>query len=145
MGRGRRGERGQSLVETALVFPVLVVMLVGSAEMARVVGASIAVANAAKAGAQYATENGFTAQDSTGIATAASNEASNLTVTTTSSWACVCSDGSSSTCKNTDCSTSHIEETVTVNTQATVTPTIQLPGLPKSFTVKGLAIQRVVQ
>jgi Flp pilus assembly protein TadG len=140
-----RGERGQSLVETALVFPVMLTMLLGAAEMARVVRASIAVSNAAKAGAQYATQTGYTAQDTTGIATAASNEASNLTVTTSSSLACGCSDGTASTCQNTDCPNSHLEETVTVGTQAVVSPTIQLPGLPKTFTVKGLAIQRVAQ
>ena len=139
------GEHGQSIVETALVFPVLIAMLVGSVEMSRVVRGSIAIANAAKAGAQYATQSGYTAQDSAGIATAASNEASNLTVTTTSSIACQCSDGSASTCQNTDCSTSHLEETVTVNTQATMTQVIQLPGLPTSFTVKGIAVQRVMQ
>ena len=144
-GMGRWGERGQSLVETAMVFPVLIAMAVGSVEMSRVVRGSIAIANAAKAGAQYATQSGYTAQDTTGIATAASNEASNLTITTTSSIACVCSDGSASTCQNTDCSTSHLEETVTVNTQATMTQVIQLPGLPRSYTVKGIAIQRVMQ
>jgi len=141
----RHGEHGQSIVETALVFPVLIVMLVGSVEMSRVVRGSIAIANAAKAGAQYATQSGYTAQDSAGIATAASSEASNLTVTTTSAIACQCSNGSGSTCQNTDCSTSHLEETVTVNTQATITPVIQLPGLPTSFTVKGIAVQRVMQ
>lgn len=139
------GEGGQSLVETALVFPVLITVLVGAVEMARVVRASIAVANAAKAGAQYAGESGFTAQDSTGIATAASNEASPLTVTTSSSSSCACSDGSASTCLNTDCANSHIEQTVTVNTEATVNAPIRLPGLPTSFTVKGQSIQRVVQ
>jgi Flp pilus assembly protein TadG len=139
------GERGQSLVETALVFPVLITMLVGAVEMARVARASIAVANAAKAGAQYGGESGFTAQDSTGIATAASNEASTLSVTTSSSVACSCSDGSASTCLNSDCSNSHIEETLTVNTQSTVNASIRLPGLPTSFTVKGQSIQRVVQ
>jgi Flp pilus assembly protein TadG len=144
-GRKRAGERGQSLVETALVVPVLVTLLVGAVEMGRVVYASIAVANAAKAGAQYGCENGYAAQDSTGIATAASSEAPTLTVSTTSSSACSCSDGTASTCQNTDCPNSHIEETVTVNTSATVSASIQLPGLPKTFSVKGQSIQRVVQ
>ena len=141
----RTGECGQSLVETALVFPLLITMIVGTVEMARVVNASIGVANAAKAGAQYACKNGFTAQDSTGIATAASNEAPNLTINTISSYSCVCSDGSASTCLNSDCPNSHIEQTVTVNTSATLSATIQLPGLPKTFTVKGESIQRVEQ
>ena len=145
IGKWRSGERGQSLVETALVVPVLVILLVGAVEMGRVVYASIAVANAAKAGGQYATRNGFTAQDSTGIATAASAEAPTLTITTTSSSACVCSDGSTSTCLNTDCPNSHIEETMTVNTSATISAKIRLPGLPTTYTVKGQSIQRVVQ
>jgi Flp pilus assembly protein TadG len=139
------GEHGQSLVETALVFPVLVIMLVGVVEMARVVCASIAVVNAAKAGAQYGSETGFTAADATGIATAASAEAPMLTVSTSTSTACACSDGTASTCQNTDCANSHIEQTVTVNTQATLQATIHLPGLPKTFTVKGQSIQRVAQ
>lgn len=143
---GRLAEvRGQALVETALVFPILVTLLVGAADLARVAHASIAVTNAARAGAQYGAQDGFTAQDATGIATAASNEASNLTITTTSSYACVCSDGSASTCLNTDCATSHMEETVTVNTQATVTPAVHLPILPSTWTVKGQAIQRCLK
>lgn len=140
-----REVRGQALVETALVFPILVTLLLGAADLARVAHASIAVTNAARAGAQYGAQDGFTAQDSTGIATAASNEASNLTITTTSSYACVCSDGSASTCLNTDCATSHMEETVTVNTQATVSPAIHLPILPATWTVKGQAVQRCLK
>jgi Flp pilus assembly protein TadG len=141
----RDGEGGQSLVETALVVPVLVTLLVGAVEMGRVAYASIAVANAAKAGAQYGCENGYTAQDTSGIALAASDEAPTLTVSTTSSSACACSDGSASTCLNTDCANSHIEQTLTVNTSATVSANIRLPGLPNSYTVKGQSIQRVVQ
>ena len=145
LGRARRFDSGQSLVETALVFPILVTFLVGTADLARVARASIAVSNAAKAGAQYAVQNGFTAQDSTGISNAAAAEAVNLSLTTTSSYSCVCSDGTASTCGNNDCSNSHIEETVTVSTQASVTPLIHLPGLPATFTVKGKAIQRCLQ
>lgn len=136
---------GQALIETALVLPILVTLLIGAADLARVAHASIAVSNAAKAGAQYGAQDGFTAQDATGIATAASNEASNLTITTTSSYACVCSDGSASTCLNTDCPTSHMEETVTVTTQATVTPAVHLPILPTSWKVQGQAIQRCLK
>ncbi len=141
----RRGERGQALIETAIVAPVLVTLLIGAADLARVARSSIAVANAAKAGAQYGAQNGFTAQDATGIATAASNEASNLTVTTTSSYSCVCSDGTASTCLNTDCTTSHMEETLTVKTQASVTPLIHLPLLPSTWNVQGQAVQRCLQ
>lgn len=142
----RGGEAGNALVETALVFPLLITILVGAAELARVAYAAIEVANAARAGVQYGSQNGGAASDTTGIATAAASDAANLnTLTTTSSFTCVCSDGSASTCTNTDCSTSHIEQILTVNTQATVNPVFHLPGLPTTYTVKGQAIQKCVQ
>ncbi len=141
-----RGEAGASLVETALVMPLLITILVGAAEMARVAYAAVEVANAARAGAQYGTQGGFAASDTTGIATAASSDAGNLTtLTTTSSFTCVCSDGSASTCANTDCANSHIEQTLTVNTQATINPVFHIPGLPTTYTLKGKAVQKCLQ
>ena len=139
-------EAGQALVETALVFPLLITILIGSAEMARVAYAAIEVSNAARAGAQYGAQNGYTANDTTGISTAASNDASNLTgMTTTSSYTCVCSDGTASTCQATDCTNTQIEQTLTVNTSVTYDPLIHLPGLPKTYTLKGQAIQKCAQ
>jgi Flp pilus assembly protein TadG len=142
----RHGEAGQALVETALVFPLLITILVGAAELARVAYGAIEVANAARAGAQYGTQSGYTASDTTGIATAASSDAANLTaLTATSSYSCICSDGTASTCLNTDCATSHIVQTLTVNTQATIDPLFHIPGLPRTYTLKGKAVQRCVQ
>ena len=139
-------EAGQALVETALIFPVLIALLIGAAELARVAYAAIEVSNAARAGVQYGAQSGATASDSTGIATAAANDAANLTgLATTSSYSCVCSDGTASTCANTDCANSHIEETLTVNTVATINPLIHLHGLPRTYTLKGKAIQKCVQ
>ena len=143
---GANHREGQALVETALVLPILVTILIGAAEMARVAYAAIEVANAAHAGAQYGAQNGYTASETTGIATAASNDAANLTgMTTTSSYSCVCSDGTASTCQTSDCSSSHIEETLTVNTSVTYDPVIHLPGIPKTYTLKGQAIQKCAQ
>src|SRR3954463_2808087 len=140
------GESGQSLVEAALTISLLIAVLVGAAEMGRVGYAAIEVGNAARAGAQYGTQSGYTASDTTGIATAASSDAANLTaLTTTSSYSCVCSNGTASTCLNTDCATSHIVQTLTVNTQATIDPLFHIPGLPRTYTLKGKAVQRCVQ
>jgi Flp pilus assembly protein TadG len=139
-------QAGQSLVETALLVPVLATILLGATELARVAYAAIEVSNAAKAGVQYGGQNGSTASDATGISNAAASDAGNLTgLTTTSSYSCACSDGSASTCLPTDCANSHIEETLTVNTQATIDPLIYLKGLPKTYTLKGKAIQKCVQ
>ena len=133
-------------VEAALVTPLLITILVGGAELGRVAYAAIEVANAARAGAQYAAQSGYSASDTTGISNAAANDAGNLTsLTTSSSYTCVCSDGSTSTCANTDCANSHIEQTVTVNTQATINPMFHIPGLPTTYTVKGKAVQKCVQ
>jgi Flp pilus assembly protein TadG len=124
---------------------MLVTILVGGAELAFVMHAAITVSNAAKAGAQYGAQSGFTAQDQTGIINAANAEAGNLTVVTTSSPSCVCSDGSASTCLGTDCSNSHIEETITVNSSTTITPIVHLPFLQKQWTIKHTAIQRCLK
>ena len=146
LSRVRQDRSGQALAETALVIGfILLPLLIGTADLVRVFRASIAVSNAAKAGAQYAVQTGFTAQDATGIQNAASAEAPNLTVTATASYSCVCSNGNSSTCLNSDCSTSHLEQTVTVTTTASVTPLIHLPALPTTYNLSGRAIQRCLQ
>lgn len=140
------GEAGQALVETALTVSLFLVLLIGAAEFARLAFAAIEVANAAEAGAAYGAQNGSTANDTTGIQTAAKNDASNLTsMTATASTSFICSDGMASTGLNTDCPNSHIEEIITVNTQATVNPLLYVPGLPKTYRVRGKAIQKCGQ
>lgn len=54
MRRSLDGERGQSLVEIALLLPILVFGLVGAADMARAFSAQLATQNAARAGAEAA-------------------------------------------------------------------------------------------
>jgi Flp pilus assembly protein TadG len=144
--RDRVEESGQALVELALTVPLLLLLLLGAAELAGVAYAAIEVSNAASAGVQYGAQNTITASDTTGIARAASNDAANLTtLTTNSSFSCICSNGSGSTCLTTDCSTSNIEEILTVNTQSAFNPLINIPGLPTQFTLRGHAVQKVLQ
>jgi hypothetical protein len=98
------------------------------------------------AGVQYGGQDAATAADITGIQTAASNDAPNITLGTTAvSHSCICSDGSASTCLATDCSGSNIETILTVQTQATFDPLIHLPGLPTTYTLQGQAIQKVLE
>jgi Flp pilus assembly protein TadG len=72
---GLRAEGGQSLLELALVLPMLLLLLVGTIEIGRLAYYSIVVANAARAGAQYGAQNLITAADTPGITTAAGNDA----------------------------------------------------------------------
>lgn len=140
-------DSGQSLLETALVAPLLITILLRVAEFGRLAFAAIEVSNAANAGARYGAQNGATASDTTGISNAAANDAANLTgLSTTSSISCICSDGTTASCSdNSACSTSNVEESVTVNTQVSFDPLIHLPGFPKTFTLKGQAIQKCLQ
>ena len=139
-------EEGNSLVEFAVTMPVLILLVLGAAELGSITYASVEVANAARAGVSYGCQTSTTAADTTGIQNTAAADAPDVTLgTTTVTTSCICSDGSASTCKTTDCSTSNIETILTVQTQASVTPLIHIPAVPTSFTVHGQAVQKVLQ
>jgi len=141
----RQSESGQSLVEFAVLGSLFVVILLGAVEFGLIAYDSIEVSNAALAGAQYGELNSVNASDTTGIANAAIAAAPDVSsLHVTSSRSCICSDGTASTCSVGDCSTSHIEAQVTVNTSATITPSMYLPGFT-SFTLTGQAIQKCLQ
>lgn len=143
----RAGQAGGALIETALTVPLLIILILGAVELAQVAYASIEVANAARAAVAYGAQNGGTAGDTTGITYAATHDAANvpsLTVATpTISY--ICSDGTAATGLPTDCANSHIEETLTVNTQATISSIVHLPGLPTSYTLHGQATEKCLQ
>jgi Flp pilus assembly protein TadG len=143
----RAGEAGGALIETAVTVPLLFILILGAVETAQVAYASIEVANAAKAAVAYGAQTGGTAGDTAGITYAATHDAANipsLTVTSTS-ISYICSDGSASTGLSTDCANSHIEEILTVTTQATLSSVIHLPGLPTSYTLHGQASEKCLQ
>jgi Flp pilus assembly protein TadG len=162
MRRRLRGESGQALVETAIAAPVLFLLLMGAAELARVAYMAIEVANAARAGAEYASQNAETMSDtehnqtntssSNGTARAATADAYNVslltTVTTTTTTGYVCSDGSTAsvstttdpTCPNGDTGATAIPY-VTVTSKATFNPLIHIPGLPTAFALSSSATE----
>ncbi|HEX6509261.1 MAG TPA: hypothetical protein VF221_16665, partial [Chloroflexota bacterium] len=95
---------------------------------------------------EYGSESHATAWDNANMQIAASSSAPDVSnLTTTASHFCKCADGTSSTCLTTDCSGSRIIEYVQVNTSASVNPLIYVPGLPKSYSISGKAVMRVVQ
>jgi hypothetical protein len=141
-----REDSGQALVEAALGLTVCVTILIGASEFGRMAYASIEVANAAHAGVAYGSLSHTDATDNAGMQLAATQEAPDVSgVSATASHFCKCSDGTASTCAVADCSTTRIIEYVQVRTTATFDPKIYLPGLPKSYTLNGNAIMRVVQ
>jgi Flp pilus assembly protein TadG len=148
-------ESGQTLVEFALVLPLLVLFAIGAVEMGRLVYMSIGVSNAAHAGAQYGCQNGAHAGDVAGMQTAAAADAPDLVgatngnLTTTPTSYCQCSDGSSanSSCTTNPpaCTGTHLVQFVSVSTTATYTPWFPYPGIPSSVALHGSAVMQVGQ
>jgi Flp pilus assembly protein TadG len=156
IGRGRRRASGQALIEVAIVAPVFFLLLMGSAELARIAYMAIEVANAARAAAQYASQNAGTMSDnqnnnatSNGTAAAASNDAYNMTsLATTATIGYTCSDGTSAATSSTalpSCASGAVAlPYVTVTTSAVFNPLIHIPGLPSSFTLSSSATETCV-
>lgn len=119
-------QSGQGLVELALTVPMMVLLLLGAAEFAMVSYVAIEVANAAKAAAQYGAQNTTTAADTTGMQTAAINDAGNLGLT------------------NSDVTVTVANSVITVAVAYSFSPLVHLPGLPTSFTLHGNAVQEVM-
>ena len=141
----RLGESGQALVEAAIAAPIFFLLLMGSAELARVAYSSIEIQNAAEAGALYAIETQGSMKDTTGITAAAKADAANLsgvTVSTTKSY--YCSDGSTpdSSISPPTCDTGVTETSIHVTTSVSFDPLVHIPGLASKFTLNGFAAAR---
>ena len=146
----RRGECGGALVEVALTAPMLCVLLVGASEFATLEYDKIEVTNAARAGIAYGSQSSATAADIAGMKSAATNDGSNvagLHATATEFWSCSSAPStqySSAAAAATACSSEdHVLNYVQVNTTATMTPSVAVPGLPTSYTLNGVAVMRV--
>ena len=150
---GAREEEGSALVELALSLPVLLIMLLGAGEFARLAYASIEVVNAAHTAAVYASSSHAALGDSPGITNAAGTDSGNLTGSnavqvTSVSTACSCSDSSVSpkSCSdNSTCFDAHAAmiTAVTVQTKSTFSPLIRIPGSAVSFNLYGNSTQVV--
>ena len=66
----RRRFSGQGLVETAVMTPIMILMLMGTVDFARVFTANIQVTNAAREGAYYGSRSTENATDSDAVADA---------------------------------------------------------------------------
>lgn len=154
-----RPQSGQSLVEVALLTPLLLAILVGGIELGRYAYIAILVGNAARAGAGYGAQSLVQSVDTTSIQTAADNDfqsngqnVSNLTVT--SSTSCGCDNGGTTTsaaCTSSSnssagtCTSGHWVVMVSVTASGTFNSLFSYPGIPKSISVSKTATLRVVQ
>lgn len=146
-------DRGTSVLEMALLTPLLLLLLLGIIEIGRYAELSILVQNAARAGAQYAAENVVNAANgnSANVTLAAENDAqgiqSSMTVTSQSLCGCAGTVPTAGQClMPPDCSSSgHLLVYVQVQTSGTFHSLFNYPGIPSPITVNGMAQMRVAQ
>jgi Flp pilus assembly protein TadG len=154
-----RSQSGQSLVEMALLTPILLALLIGGIELGRYAYLSILVGNAARAGAAYGAQSLPQSVDTTDIQTAADNDFQNngqninkLTVTSTTS--CGCDNGgtvTSASCSVTGnpsagtCAAGHWVVMVQVTASGTFNSIFSYPGIPSSISVSRTSTMRVAQ
>jgi Flp pilus assembly protein TadG len=138
-------DRGSALIELAVTLPLLVLLLVGAADFARVFYVSMALTNAARAGAQYGSQNNRYA-DTTNMKTTAESASGTVPMTATPppSYFCQCATDTggytaiscSATCAG------HLAIYVTVNTTSTFNTITQFPGIPHTLTMNRSATLR---
>ena len=140
----RVGQSGSSLIELALLSCLLVLLLAGSVDLGQACYAAIEVSAAANAGAEYGTRN---PTNTAGMQKAAVLNAANLNgLSSSASWGCECSDGSSASasCATTPSCSATVVRYVAVTTAMTYKPALGFPGIPSSFALKGSARLRAV-
>jgi Flp pilus assembly protein TadG len=157
---GVRGERGDALIELAVMFSLVgVPLLLGTVQMGFLVYDSVEISNAANAGALYGMQNSGYASSSSGITSAAQAEAADfgtkLTVTPTTYYACTNAVGgtqyptssySQSQAQAKCTGTGNVAlEFIQVIASAAVTPAMHCPGLPTSYTLTDTSVMEVEQ
>ena len=136
------GTQGSSLVETAVLMPVMLLMLVGGVDFGRACYLGLEVSAAAEAGASYGAAN---ATDTAGMIAAAKLEVPDSSgLTPVATYGCECSDGSSpvSNCGTAPTCAYNVLNYVQVSTTLTYTPLLPYPGIPSSIKLTSLARMR---
>ena len=143
-----RSEAGSSIIEGAILAPVLLFIMIGAADFGHGYYLAEEIASAAHSGAEYAIQNpGNLSSHSTGIETAARDDAPNVPSLSVAApaWGCECSDGSSYSahCATvpSGCTTNWVYK-VTVTASANYTPLFPWPGIPSSIPLSSSATMR---
>jgi hypothetical protein len=140
-----KGFDGSSLIETALVMPVLLLMLLGSVDFGRAYYVAIEVNSAANAAALYGSQN---PTDLSGMVDAANLDATDVpSLTTIPSYGCECYDGTRPpppcpAVTANPCGTGNLLYYVQIKTTATYTPLLSYGSFPGPISLSGQATMR---
>jgi len=134
-----QSQRGDSLLETAIAAPVLLLLTLGIVEFGRAWYLQNELAGAAQAGAIYGSQN---PTDTEGMETVAKDNAPDVSSATdvsgfsaTASWGCECSTTgvASASCASAPTCSYNVVDYVLVTVSATYKPFVEWPGLPESI------------
>jgi Flp pilus assembly protein TadG len=122
-----RSDSGQSIVEVALFMPSLLLVLMATIDLGRFSQFDARLTSSARAGAQYGAQNLVTADDVTGMQTAALNDVPEISgASANASHYCTCADGTPTTCSGSACPGNYRLLYVTVSSAATFSPLFNL-------------------
>ena len=153
--RARKRQAGQSIVEFALVLPMLLTLWVGVVELGRYAYIGILVEGASRAGAAYGVQSLAQSADTAGIQNAADNDFQNngqnvTTLTVNSSLACGCDSAGTVTTQSCNGSGagvcapgSHWVVSVSVESKGTFGSIFHFPGIPASISLDRTCTMRV--
>lgn len=138
-------DRASSLIECALLLPVLILILLGSADIGRAWYINLELSAAAEAGALYGVQN---PADVSGMQAAAILDAPDLSaLSSTASYGTECSDGTSVTSATLPVPTCSVNAVtyVEVATTTQYKPYLTYPGMGSVWTLAGKAHMRTTQ
>ena len=139
-----RNERGGAIVELAVTMPLLLLLAVGTLDFGRVFFETIAVAQAARSGAQYGVQSIEKSGDVDGMIAAAEAAAEDVeTVNVSAERICTCAGGGPVDCATGTCGVNKPEIYVKVTVEKTFNTLTTYPGVPTAFTVSRRAMLRV--
>jgi hypothetical protein len=125
-----------------------VLLVLAGADFARMFYLSIAVNNAARAGAQYGSQTVITAANASAIIAATRADGSTIPNLTPTASQCTCNSTPSSVaaCPSSYCASNPNATTfVVVQASAPFQTLVNYPGIPSSTTVRGEAVMAVQQ
>ncbi|AFL90092.1 TadE-like protein [Terriglobus roseus DSM 18391] len=140
-----REDCGSSVLEAALVMPALILVLIAAIDFGRAYVVGIQLASATHAAALYGSQ---TPTDLTGIASAVTLNAAGISgISTTATFGCECSDGSSAvaSCAVGPLCTYNVLNYVDVVATTTYRPLLRYPGIPATIAMRSEARIRSAQ
>ncbi|MEO5589049.1 MAG: TadE/TadG family type IV pilus assembly protein [Gemmatimonadaceae bacterium] len=141
-------ELGGAMVELAVVLPVLILIAIGVMDYGRVYAASVAISNAARAGAEYASQTPANSGDQTAVKQFTAQEGAEaglVIANVVSNRVCRCSGSATQiNCVTGTCggygAVQQFEEVIATRA---VPLLLRYPGLPASITISRTAVFRI--